>query len=363
MKKIFALALALVSTISMFAAINSQFTLYLETDTKEVYAEMAAGNSYSPFNAASCASYAAELGNASNIGLYVQYQGGNYMALYAPEFVNVPVVVVTSREAAAKQNYEFFVEFGASHVEDVYLTDLRPDGGGAPVTINLNTITGVDGYSFTLQNEANYVEGENCVIADRFVLNYNPAAFVTSVTTNADGWASFAYTADVAPAYPAGLTAYKGALNTTDPDNMVVDLTEVTAIPAGAGVFVHGAANTTYYFSAAASAPALTDNQIVGCTIATDPADITDAIYTLRNVGGTTALYQYVGTEAIPAGKAYLPIAISAGAPARIAIRVAQPTDVREVEATVKAEKFMEDGKIYIRRGDNIYNLQGQKVN
>ena len=198
-------------------------------------------------------------------------------------------------------------------------------------------------------------------INDRFIIG-NPS-FATSVTTNADGWASFAYTADVAPAYPAGLEVYKGALNTTDPDNMVVDLTAVSAIPAGAGVFVHGAANTTYYFSAAASAPALTGNQIVGCTTATDPAGITKAIYTLRNVGGTTALYQYVGTEAIPAGKAYLPIAISAGAPARIAIRVAQPTDVREVEATVKAEKFMEDGKIYIRRGDNIYNLQGQKVN
>ena len=363
MKKFFALALALVSTISMFAAINSQFTLYLDTDTKEVSAEMAAGNSYSPFNAASCASYAAELGNASNIGLYVQYQGGNYMALYAPEFVNVPVVVVTSREAAAKQNYEFFVEFGASHVEDVYLTDLRPDGGGAPVTINLNTITGVDGYSFTLQNEANYVEGENCVIADRFVLNYNPSVYETSVTTNADGWASFAFTADVAPAYPVGLTAYKGALDATDPDNMVVDLTAVSAIPAYAGVFVHGAANTTYYFSAAASAPALTGNQIVGCTTATNVSGVAADIYCLRNVGGVSALYQYTGAN-IPAGKAYLPITASAApAPARIAIRVAQPTDVREVEATVKAEKFMEDGKIFIRRGDNIYNLQGQKVN
>ena len=227
------------------------------------------------------------------------------------------------------------------------------------VTATTTTITEGESYAFSVDpSQVGQVE-----VLGRFIINYDPSVYVTSVTTNADGWASFAYTADVAPAYPAGLTAYKGALNTTDPDNMVVDLTAVSAIPAGAGVFVHGAANTTYYFSAAASAPALTGNQIVGCTAATDPAGITDAIYTLRNVGGTTALYQYVGSEDIPAGKAYLPIAISAGAPARIAIRVAQPTDVREVEATVKAEKFMEDGKIFIRRGDNIYNLQGQKVN
>ena len=39
-------------------------------------------------------------------------------------------------------------------------------------------------------------------------------------------------------------------------------------------------------------------------------------------------------------------------------------TAVDNVEAeTVKAEKFVEDGQVYIRRGNEVYNLQGQKVN
>ena len=280
---------------------------------------------------------------ANESGIYVVYNSARYTGWASNQYSeNLPLGFYTCENTAYTLKFSSFT--GASY--EIY--DRVAD---QTITVNGST----PNYEFTIA-----ASEKNSQINDRFVINYNPAA---SVTTNDDGWASFAYTADVAPAYPAGLTAYKGALNTSDPANMVVDLTEVTAIPAGAGVFVHGAANTTYYFSAAASAPALTGNQIVGCTTATDPAGITDAIYTLRNVGGTTALYQYVGTEAIPAGKAYLPIAISAGAPARIAIRVAQPTDVREVEANVKAEKFMEDGKIYIRRGDNIYNLQGQKVN
>lgn len=283
---------------------------------------------------------------AQDGGIYVYYQGEKYSIWASNEYsANLPLGFVST------SNLNYTLSFDLFQNVEYEIYDRVAD---QTITVNAST----PNYEFTID-----AADVNKAINDRFVINYDPSAYATSVTTNADGWASFAYTADVAPAYPAGLTAYKGALNTTDPDNMVVDLTEVTAIPAGAGVFVHGAANTTYYFSAAASAPALTGNQIVGCTTATDPAGITDAIYTLRNVGGTTALYQYVGTEAIPAGKAYLPIAISAGAPARIAIRVAQPTDVREVEATVKAEKFMEDGKIYIRRGDNIYNLQGQKVN
>jgi hypothetical protein len=50
------------------------------------------------------------------------------------------------------------------------VTDLRPDGGGDPYTFELNDLTD---YSFTLKDEAAYVEGENSVIADRFVINYN----------------------------------------------------------------------------------------------------------------------------------------------------------------------------------------------
>ncbi len=169
MKKIFALALAALSTASIFAAINSQLTIYLDSESKEVEARIAAGDTYSPFNASSSASFVPMYPNASNIGMYVVYQGSNYMELNAPELQNIPLVIVTSREAAAKQTYTFAVELGANNSEAVYVTDFRPDGGGDPVKFQLTNTTE---YHFTLNNEAAYVEGQNCVIADRFVINY-----------------------------------------------------------------------------------------------------------------------------------------------------------------------------------------------
>jgi hypothetical protein len=173
MKKILALAFAMVSAVGMFAAINSQLTIYLDNvdSDKEMEARIACGDTYSPFNAASCASYVGMYTNASNIGLYVQYNAANYSELYAPELVNVPLVVVTSREAASKQHYKFFAELGAAanNSQEVYVTDLRPDGGGEPVKFLLNNATE---YAFDLSGEASFVAGENIVIADRFVINY-----------------------------------------------------------------------------------------------------------------------------------------------------------------------------------------------
>lgn len=182
------------------------------------------------------------------------------------------------------------------------------------------------------------------------------------VTTNADGWVSFANKIALAPLPLSGLKAFYAKYNAA---NVVVDLHETKLIPATEGVLLYGAANTDYTLTPNVTGltASTEQNDLVGCVTYTNVSGVAADIYCLRNVGGVSALYQYTGAN-IPAGKAYLPITASAApAPARIAIRVAQPTDVREVEATVRAEKFMEDGKIYIRRGDNIYNLQGQKVN
>lgn len=202
----------------------------------------------------------------------------------------------------------------------------------------------------------------NSTLTNRFVISkINASPY--QVTTNEDGWASFACTADVAPADPS-LAVYKGALNNSDPENPAIVLTAVTTgIPAGEGVFVHGASLTTYNFSAT-TATAFSGNDLVGCTAATDPAGISDAIYTLRNVGGVTGLYNYVGTAAIPAGKAYLPIPVSSSsAPARVRMVINGAQGIEEVQGdNVPCTKFVEDGQVFIRRGNEVYNLQGQIV-
>lgn len=175
MKQIFAITLAVLSTLGMQAAINSQLTIYLDTETKEVEARIAGGDTYSPFDASASASYIPMYSNASNIGLYVMYKGGNYMELNAPELQNIPLVIVSSREAAAKQVFTLGAELGAAgnNSQTVSVTDFRPEGGGAPVTFELNNNTE---YNFTLSNDPSYVEGTNSVIADRFVINFKRIA-------------------------------------------------------------------------------------------------------------------------------------------------------------------------------------------
>jgi hypothetical protein len=74
---------------------------------------------------------------------------------------------------------------------------------------------------------------------------------------------------------------------------------------------------------------------------------------------------KYTGTEAVPAGKAYL-IYTAGGAnpaPRRIVMRFNTTTAVENVEAeAVQPVKFIENGEIFIRRGNEVYNLQGQLV-
>lgn len=342
MKKIFALALAALSTVSMFAAINSQLTIYLDTDSKEVEARIAAGDTYSPFDAGACATYMPMYSNPSNIGMYVQYAGGDFMELNAPELVNVPLVIVTSREAAANQNYELFAEVGANHSVAVYVTDMRPDNGGDPVTFELNDLTD---YSFSLANEAAFVEGENSVIADRFIINFAPYF----VKTNAYGYASYSNNVDLVA--PAGLTIYAGAIA-----GEVLNLNAVDYIAANEGVIVKGEANKTYVLSLGAGSSSFAGNDL-------KPASAwenhTGTIFVLSG----EALYQYTGAD-FPANKAYLEIPVSSnGAPRRISFRFNGTTALENAEINdAKAVKFVENGQVFIRRGNEVFNLQGQIV-
>ena len=173
MRKLTAFLLAMVCTLSMSAAIQSKLGIYMYSDANDWLEEgvlIGAGDSYAPFNAANCASYFGVGSNTNNYGVYAVYQGGNYSELYAPELVNIPLVVITSAESAAKQGYSFYIEWNgtANNSQPVYLTDLRAPGG--PQTVEL---TDTYEYAFDLSSEDAYVEGTKCVIADRFVINYN----------------------------------------------------------------------------------------------------------------------------------------------------------------------------------------------
>lgn len=197
-------------------------------------------------------------------------------------------------------------------------------------------------------------------IKDRFIINYVAPAL--SVTTNDYGFCSFASSENVE--FLGGLKAYKGIFN---PATFELELVEVgTKVPAGVGVILwnsNQAAETFYYNNVGvdASAVDMSGNNFVGAVAATPVAGISaDAIYCLHG----NELMKYVGTEDIPAGKAYLPVTVSGqnSAPKHIVMRFNNTTAVDNVEAGAEAVKFVEDGQILIRRGNEVYNLQGQIV-
>jgi hypothetical protein len=144
------------------------------------------------------------------------------------------------------------------------------------------------------------------------------------------------------------LKVYKGAIS-----GEVLTLSPVDYVKAAEGVIVKGAANTTYDFAVGTGSADFSGNAIKPSS---DWENRVGTIYCLKG----DALYQYTGSE-MPANKAYIQIGGSS-APQRFRMVINGAQGIEDVEATVKAEKFVENGQIFIRRGEHVYDLQGQIV-
>lgn len=184
------------------------------------------------------------------------------------------------------------------------------------------------------------------------------------------GWATFA--SPVKVAVPSGLTAYKATYSNEGGDEQLVLDAVSGAIPANEGVLLRGEANHVYTFSPTNDAAGdYTGNALVGCPVRTDITSVaaTNDIFCLRysDIFQITGFYLYSG-QYIAAGKAYLPLAKAepSSAPRRIrfVFREEQGTtgfDPTNAEA-VPTTKFIENGQLYIRRGDAVYTIQGVRV-
>lgn len=206
------------------------------------------------------------------------------------------------------------------------------------VTKTTTTITEGESYAFSV--DASLVGQHE--VADRFVIG----APSYTVTTNAYGWASFSSIDGLA--IPAGLVAYKGAIN-----GEVLDLNEVDHIAANEGVILKGEANHAYVLELGTGSSDFAGNDLKP---ATAWASHSGTIFVLKD----EALYEYTGSD-FPANKAYLQISGN-NAPRRISLRFGQEQGVEEIEAGVNAVKFVENGQILIKRGEAVYTLQGQIV-
>ena len=181
-------------------------------------------------------------------------------------------------------------------------------------------------------------------------------SYAAEVTTNAYGLATFSYGSDLVAVDGAKL--YKGDL-----DGETLVLTQVDYVKAGEGVIVYNEVGTatTYHFNAGTGTSSFSGNELLAASTWNVAENDDYDIYVLSG----SSLYLYEGTEMKP-NKAYLKVAQNTygGAPKHISFRFNQSTAIESAEAAeLKAEKFVENGVIYIRRGNEVFNLQGQKVN
>ena len=333
MKKFILSALSLMMALTM-SAITYQTQVSITLDDGTYLPALVVGES-SDLAAGVNNGYAGEIQNLDEmpLAIYAIYGGVKYSTFSTKSYTNLPVGIKTTE---ATTYHLYFDDVTGS----VNLYDKKT---GAPVPVT----EGGD-YEFTISHEE-----KNSLINDRFYINYDPTAFVTSVTTNDYGWATFSYNQDLVPVNSAIQTLYKGAIN-----GEYLDLTSVDYVPNGQGVLVKGEANTTYYFAAGSGNDVFTDNDLKATsTYNTSMKNV----YVLKG----NAFLEYVGTNALAANKAYiqLPEAGQNNAPARIRMVINGTQGVENVETeAVKAEKFVENGQVLIRRGNEVYNLQGQIV-
>ncbi len=286
-----------------------------------------------------------------NVNIYAIYNSTYYTAYKYNNLTNFPIGFVTNRREASYQTYTMTFNVPTS-TNGLTLVDLAVDPTGA----NPINITNGDTYEFQVNTtlHSDYVAETNYRINDRFVINYDPTVPVASVTTNEEGWATFAYSQNVVPQTPAALTVYAGAINGEE-----LTLTAVDYVKAGEGVVVKGVANATYNFLLGSGSSDFSANDLIGCPAAATVLAGTNFVLSYQN--SHTAFYQYTGTT-IPAGKAYLNFPAASPAPKRIRMVVGGEQGVENVEAAVKSEKLIRDGQIVIIRNGVEYNAAGQIV-
>lgn len=192
-------------------------------------------------------------------------------------------------------------------------------------------------------------------VNDRFVIGI-PAAY--NVTLNDYGFASFSASESVV--VPDDVDAYQAKFVSMNDEVLLTKITE-KIIPANTGVILYGTALANHSLAVltdgTATLPTIALNDLMPSS-ALDPSNYSN-VFVLKG----EALYEYVGTTALAANKAYLQLPSGSAAPQRIRMVINEVTAVENVAVeSVKAEKFVENGEILIRRGNEVYNLQGQIV-
>ena len=270
---------------------------------------------------------------AQDGGIYVYYQNAKY-SIWASNEYSTNLALAFD----ANDNETYRLSFSSFTGQSYTITDLG--NNNHEILVNGST----EDYEFSIDQEE-----RNTSILNRFIINYDPA--LATVTTNAYGLATFSFDQDLV-AVEADAKLYKGKVEGGD-----FVLTLVDYVKAGEGVIVYNEAAevTTYHFVAGTGTSDFDDNDLKAASTWAYPHAGFNA-YVLSG----SSLYLYEGENMKP-NKAFLLLA-SAGAPKRIAFRFEEEQGVENIAAEGKAVKFIENGRVFIKRGEKVYNLQGQLV-
>ena len=187
------------------------------------------------------------------------------------------------------------------------------------------------------------------------------------LTISSVGWASLylPYAATI----PTGVQAYYAS--STDGEN--ITLTEIKGtIPAYTGVVVRGTAGTYGFEKSDVSPAALSDNLLIGVTAPKDTTHSTAYVLAGVDPDDTNCilfkLYKNASDEndvTLGAYKSYIPKSVLPGSPDRIRFIIADGNNTTSIEATKANEsavKFVENGQLFIKRNDVVYDVMGRIV-
>lgn len=164
---------------------------------------------------------------------------------------------------------------------------------------------------------------------------------------------------------PTGVVAYTASLGT----NNVAHITSLTGnniIPQGCAVLLCATSASITLTRTDPSTPSQPtgQNSFCGVDVPTPTSTALGTYYVLSAVDGKMAFYKLSSqTTTIPAQKAYLWVSEnSQNAPARIVWQREVPTDIELTTAPSDADKYIQGGRLYIRREGQIYDACGVRI-
>ena len=296
------------------------------------------------------------------VNLYASYENGQFSSFKANAISNLPVVVVTNRR---DDDYTFTFNVPIS-TEGLVLTDLRSDDGIKNIPMVNN-----GSYTFSVAGEANYAANTNVTIADRFVINYQ-APTCTTVRNNlvANRYYTICLDQEVVSANGASFWSmqYRNAEGT-----LAYLVEEQLPLVAGRPYFFQAEAEE---LCVELSGDPVNGPSAFGALHGTftemNQAALTAAgtdIYLLNN----NELWLVSGQEdnLLPANRAYvvysdLVYSEPNPAPGRrvraMPMQANGATGIENIKASEAPAKMIIDGKMYILRGEQMFDATGRLV-